>query len=231
MRIDWKSFTKKYTRDKDTFPFGIRFYDAVQGGGKTLSIVHDACELKKKYPDMKIISNVKIKGIKEQINFTSVPQLIGALTTSQFNKHTLVIIDEGLTYFAENGGIDPAIMNKITQNRKCRRLIMIATQKFTRVNNRIRDFSLETVICKHLGPIQINVVRDDTALHWDKQEMDYVGDKKYIYVFKRNKELFEKFDTMASINIDTRISTAGLINAPAARMQRGLRTEIKVKRR
>lgn len=216
MQIDWRSFTKKYTKDKDGFPFGIRFYDAAQGGGKTLSMVHDALELKKDYPDMITISNVIIKGLPNQKNFDSVDELIYLLELSQEHKHTLVIIDEALTYFAENGGIDPALMNKITQNRKCRRFMMLATQKFKRVNNRLRDFSLETVKCCHFWFIQFNIVRDDTTLHWDKDEMDFVGLKKYIYVFKRNNDLFNSFDTFASIKIDKNINTNNLFSPAAA---------------
>lgn len=215
MRIDWRSFTKKFTRDKDGFPFGIRFYDAAQGGGKTLSMVHDALELKRQYPDMITISNVIIKGLPAQKNFDTVDELIQLLELSQEHNHTLVIIDEALTYFAENGGIDPALMNKITQNRKCRRFMMLATQKFKRVNNRLRDFSLETVKCMHFWFIQINVIRDDTTLHWDKDEMDFVGQKKYVYIFKRNNDLFKSFDTFASVKIDKNISTASLFS-PAA---------------
>lgn len=216
MQIDWRSFTKKYTKDPDGFPFGIRFYDAAQGGGKTLSMVHDALELKKQYPDMITISNVIIKGLPAQKNFDSVDELIYLLELSQEHKHTLVIIDEALTYFAENGGIDPALMNKITQNRKCRRFMMLATQKFKRVNNRLRDFSLETVKCCHFWFIQFNIVRDDTTLHWDKDEMDFVGLKKYIYVFKRNNDLFNSFDTFASIKIDKNINTNNLFSPAAA---------------
>lgn len=214
MKIFWRTLFKKVNKDPDNFPFGIRFYDAVQGGGKSLSMVFDAIELKKQFPDMVLISNIKIKDFSNQFNFDSVDELIALLEDSQGNKHTLVIIDEALTYFAENGGIDPALMNKITQNRKCRRFIMLATQKFKRVNNRLRDFSLETVKCCHILNFQINIVRDDTTLHWDKEEMDFVGVKKYIYVFKRNNELYNKYDTFASIHIDKSLSTTSL--TPAA---------------
>lgn len=216
MKIYWRSFKEKFTRDKDHFPFGMRFYSAPQGGGKTLTMVFDALQLKRQYPDMITISNVIIKGLKNQRNFDTVEELISLLELSQNLKHTLVIIDEALTYFAENGGIDPALMNKITQNRKCRRFMMIATQKFTRVNNRLRDFSLETVICKSFWFLQINVVRDDTTLVWDKNEMDFIGKKKYTYIFKRNNKLFSCFDTFASVKLNRSISTASLFTPTPA---------------
>lgn len=213
MRIYWKTFFKKHTKDKDIFPFGIRFYDSPQGGGKTLSMVFDAQQLKKQFPDMILISNVIIKNFEDIRTFETVEELIHLLEVYQNHKHTLVIIDEALTYFAENGGIDPALMNKITQNRKCRRFIMLATQKFKRVNNRLRDFSLETVMCRHFLNFQINIVRDDTSLHWDKEEMDFIGNKKYIYIFKRNNELYESYDTFATINLNTNIKTSTLLQA------------------
>lgn len=211
MKIYWNTFRLKYSKDPDDFPFGIRFYDAVQGGGKTLSMVFDAIKLKEKYPDMKLISNVKIKDFADATYFDSVDELIEALEKSQDNKHTLVIIDEALTYFAENGGIDPALMNKITQNRKCRRFMMLATQKFKRVNNRLRDFSMETVFCHNFWFFQVNIVRDDTSLKWDKDEMDFVGEKKYTYIFKRNNRLFSLFDTFASVKIDKNINSLNLL--------------------
>ena len=178
MKIDWRSFTKKFIKDPDSFPFGMVFYDGVMGSGKSLTMVHDALEICKKYDDVLLISNIQFKvktGAKEVIYFQTVDELITALEYSQNLKHTWVIIDEALTYFAENGGIDPALMNKITQSRSCRRLICLGSQQFKRVNNRLRDFSMQTIQCRNFGRFQINSVRDDRKLHWDKEEMDFVG--------------------------------------------------------
>ena len=201
MKIDWRSFRYRFIKDKDTFPFSIRFYDAPQGGGKTLSMVHDVLELKKAFPDTQIFSNVKILCSDVHL-YSSIDDLIEVFKITGQIKHSIILIDEALSYFAENGGIDPAIMSEVTQSRKCRRFIMISTQKFSRVNNRLRDFSLETVKCRNiLGCIQYNIVRSDEKLRWDKEEMDFVGDKKYSYIFKRNKKLFNSYDTYQKINI------------------------------
>ena len=215
MKVYWRTFTRKHTPDPDNFPFGIRFYDAEQGGGKSLSMVFDAIQLKSEFEDMLLISNIHIKDLNNQYNFETVEELINLLEFSQHHNHTLVIIDEALTYFAENGGIDPALMNKITQNRKCRRFIMLATQKFKRVNNRLRDFSLETVKCNHILNFQINTVRDDTTLIWSKDEMDFIGQRKYIYIFKRHDDLYSRYDTFASIHLDTTTKTGSLIESPS----------------
>lgn len=217
MKIDWNSFVKKYTVDKDKFPFGIRLYDGAQGEGKTLSMVYDMREIYNAFDDVTLITNIDLnlpEGV-EYIYYESVDGLIDAMAEveDEGKKHVIVMIDEGLTYFAENGGIDPALMHKITQNRKNRRFVMISVQKFTRLNNRLRDFSLETVQCGHFGNIQINRVRDDRKLKWDREEMDFVGDKKFTYVFKRNNELFELYDTFQIIKLDTETKTSGLLGS------------------
>lgn len=212
MKIYWRTFNKHRSKDEDKFPFGMRFYDGPMGSGKSLSMTWDAIQLKKQFPDMKLISNLIIKDFPDQKNFDTIDELILLLEESQYNKHTLVIIDEALTYFAENGGIDPALMNKITQSRACRRLIFVCSQKFKRLNNRLRDFSLETVICRSfLGIFQINIIRDDTTLHWDKDEMDFVGERKNTIIFKRHDALYDRYDTFASIHINKDLSTTSLL--------------------
>lgn len=215
MKIDFKTFFKRRTPDRDKFPFGIRIYDAPQGQGKSLSMVYDMRKIYNAFDDVSIISNIKLNlpsNITYQF-YSDVKSLIDCLdyAESEGLRHVIVLIDEGLTYFAENGGIDPALMSKITQNRKNRRFLMISTQKFTRLNNRLRDFSLETVQCSHFGPIQINRVRDDTKLVWDKTEMDFVGIKKYTYIFKRNNELFRLYDTNQIIKLDTKTKTGSIL--------------------
>lgn len=215
MRIYWGTLFKKHTPDKDKFPFGITFYDAPQGGGKTLSMVFDALQLKKEYPDLHLISNVEIKGWKDALYFQTPDELVKLLELSDNWTHTLIIIDEALTYFAENGGIDPGLMSGITQNRKVRRLMFIATQKFKRTNNRLRDFSLRTVKCRSFLSFQYNVVRDDSTTRWDKQEMDFIGEKLYSYIFKRNNELYSSYDTFAKIKINTNLRTDYLTPARA----------------
>lgn len=218
MKIDWRSFIKKFVKDPDNFPFGMVFYDGVMGSGKSLTMVHDALDICKKYNDVLLISNIEFKvetGAKKVIYFETVDELITALEYSQTQKHTWVIIDEALTYFAENGGIDPALMNKITQSRSCRRLICLGSQQFKRVNNRLRDFSMQTIKCNNFGRFQINMVRDDRRLHWDKEEMDFVGPIIEYRIFKRNVELFNSYDTFAGVKLDKNISTSSLF-VPAA---------------
>lgn len=231
MRIYWGTLLKKCDKDKDNFPFGITFYDAPQGGGKSLSMTFDALELKRKYKDLHLISNLIIKDWENAQYFNNPAELVQILNNSENYKHTLVIIDEALTYFAENGGIDPGLMSEITQNRKQRRLMFIATQKFKRTNNRLRDFSLKTVKCSHLGNFQINTVRDDQTVKWDKQEMDFVGKRLYTYIFKRNNDLYKRYDTFAKTNINTTSRTDRLFTPARAPAQAQDREKVVIKKK
>lgn len=223
MKIYWGTLLKKCDKDRDKFPFGIWFFDGKQGSGKTLSCVFLALDFKRKYEDLHLISNVEIKGWEDAEYFQTPAELVKILNGNSNHKHTLVIIDEALSYFAENGGIDAGLMSEITQNRKQRRLMFIATQKFKRVNNRLRDFSMRTIKCRNFFSIQYNVIRDDEDLVFDKEVMDFVGRRCGSFIFKRNNELFKKYDTLAKINIDMDRRTTTLLTAraPAPSAQEG----------
>ena len=205
MKIYWRTLFRKRDRDKDKFPFGVRFYEAYMGEGKSLSSVFDAFQLAYAYPDMLLFSNLKIKDFPAaQINFSSKEDLYNFLMqidNDEINyKHILILIDEALPYFSENQGLSVGVISALTNLRKNKVCLFLNTQKFTRVNNRIRDFSKETVKCSTIfGIFQYNQVRDDKKLVWSKDEMDYIGSKKYSYIFKRHNRLYNSYDTLAKI--------------------------------
>ena len=205
MKIYWRTLFRKRDKEKDHFPFGVRFYEAYMGEGKSLSSVWDAFQLAYEYPDMLLFSNLKIKDFPtKQINFSTKDELYNFLIqidNDEINyKHILILIDEALPYFSENQGLSVGTITALTNLRKNKVCMFLNTQKFTRVNNRIRDFSKETVKCSTLfGIFQYNKVRDDKKLVWSKDEMDYIGAKKYSYIFKRHNLLYNSYDTLAKI--------------------------------
>ena len=205
MKIFWRTFFRKRDRDKDKFPFGIRFYEAYMGEGKSLSSVFDAFQLAYEFPDLLLFSNLKIKDYPaKQVNFSTKEELekfLLLIDDDKINyKHILILIDEALPYFSENQGLSVGTISALTNLRKNRVCMFLNSQKFVRVNNRIRDFSKETVKCSTLfGIFQYNQVRDDKKLVWSKEDVDYVGTKKYSYIFKRHNRLYNSYDTLAKI--------------------------------
>lgn len=205
MKIYWRTLFRKRDKEKDKFPFGVRFYEAYMGEGKSLSSVFDAFQLAYEFPDMLLFSNLKIKDFPcDQVNFSTKEELYNFLMQIDADqisyKHILILIDEALPYFSENQGLSVGTISALTNLRKNRVCMFLNTQKFTRVNNRIRDFSKETVKCSTIfGIFQYNSVRDDKKLVWSKDDMDYIGAKKYSYIFKRHNRLYNSYDTLAKI--------------------------------
>ena len=224
---------RKRDRDKDKFPFGVRFYEAYMGEGKSLSSVFDAFQLAYAYPDMLLFSNLRIKDFpSDQINFSTKEELYNFLMEIDADnvnyKHILILIDEALPYFSENQGLSVGTISALTNLRKNKVCIFLNTQKFTRVNNRIRDFSKETVKCGTLfGIFQYNQVRDDKKLVWSKDEMDYIGAKKYSYIFKRHNRLYNSYDTLAKIKTsntkDEPLLTAAAAPPPPQQVSKGVK--------
>lgn len=222
MKIYWRTLFRKRNRDKDKFPFGVRFYEAYMGEGKSLSSVFDSFQLAYEFPDLLLFSNLKIKDYPaKQINFSTKEQLYDFLMQIDNGnieyKHILILIDEALPYFSENQGLSVGTISALTNLRKNKVCMFLNTQKFVRVNNRIRDFSKETVKCRSLfgGILQYNQVRDDKKLVWSKDDMDYVGAKKFSYIFKRHNRLYNSYDTLAKIKTST-TKDEPLLSAAAA---------------
>lgn len=233
MKIFWRTLLRKRDKDKDKFPFGVRFYEAYMGEGKSLSSVFDAFQLAYAYPDMLLFSNLRIKDFpSDQINFSTKEELYNFLMEIDADnvnyKHILILIDEALPYFSENQGLSVGTISALTNLRKNKVCIFLNTQKFTRVNNRIRDFSKETVKCSTLfGIFQYNQVRDDKKLVWSKDEMDYIGAKKYSYIFKRHNRLYNSYDTLAKIKTsntkDEPLLTAAAAPPPPQQVSKGVK--------
>ena len=211
-KVDFSTFPVSRHSDKDKFPFGIWIYEGAQGSGKTLSMVYDLKKYLAEFPDIFVLSNVKlfIDGLSSADirYFSTVDELLELLPDTALAKHSVVILDEGLSYFAENGGINPALMSSITQNRKARRLFMVSCQKYSRLNNRLRDFANVLVKCSgHLcGIVQVNLYMDNQKVSWDRESLGFVGEPFKRRVFKRNDDLFHSYDTFQKIDITKNVS-------------------------
>lgn len=199
MKIDFKSFKKKYTKDNTKqFPIGTRVYKGFQGRGKTLSMVHDLFEIKKEFPNCKVFSNLKLKGI----NYTYFDNNLGlkkAIETENGKDGVLVVIDEAQLFFNKKDGISIDMFTCICQQRKDRRKILFTTQIWEDLDVSLRKQVKEVVRCNNIGRIQINEIYDGESLHWDKKIGDWVANKIYSVIYKHNDDLYNKYDTYQKI--------------------------------
>lgn len=201
MKIDYKTFTKKYTRPpKNQFPVGSRVYKGYQGSGKTLSMVKYAFDIAKQYPDCQIYSNIIINGLKNYHYIDSDSTLAKALELQNGASGVLVLLDEAHLYFNKKSGISLDVLTAISQQRKDRRRLVFSSQIWEELDISLRKQVKEIVSCRCLfGKIQINTIFDGETLSWDSRQSSYTAKKLYTHIFKHYNLLYNSYDTRQKI--------------------------------
>lgn len=201
MKIDWKSFTKKRgEKDKNNFPTGSIVYLGKQGRGKTLSMVHDCFELKKQYPDMKIYSNLIIKGLNDYTHIKTDDDLARALTARPPRQSgTLIMLDEAHLFFNKKKGIPIEVLTAISQQRKDKRRMAFTSQIWEELDLSVRKQVKYIMNCNKYGILQINYETDGETLHWNNLKSQWEAEGRGYHIFKHTKELYEAFDTYQKI--------------------------------
>lgn len=201
MKIDYKSFAKKYIRPKkNSFPTGSKVYKGFQGSGKTLSAVHDLFLLKQEYPDCLIYSNVLIKGLDDFELIQNDKDLDEALTTSNGDKGIVIFLDEAHLFFNKKDGISLDVLAAISQQRKDRRRLIFTSQIWEELDVSLRKQVKEVVNCRCvLGRIQVNTISDGESISYDKLKGTWTARKLRTEIFKHNQQLYDCYDTFQKI--------------------------------
>lgn len=203
LKIDKKSFRQKYVKDKEKHPpMGLRIYTAPQGGGKTLSMVHDALALMEEFPKMKVVSNLDIKTDKPIYKFQGTGGLRRALVEAKNGVDgVLMIIDEFQLFASKKSGVPLEIFQQLCQQRKQRRFMMGTAQDWEDVDVSTRKKVAEIVQCRTIWrKIQVNRVFDGTTVKWDKQANAWVCSQLRTEIFKHNQKLYDSYNTFAEIS-------------------------------
>lgn len=201
MKIDYKSFTKKYIRPKkNLFPTGTMVFKGFQGSGKTLSAVHYLFSLKQEFPDCLIYSNVIIKGIEDFELIQNDKDLDEALQTSNGDKGIVIFLDEAHLFFNKKTGISLDVLTAISQQRKDRRRLIFTSQIWEELDVSLRKQVKEVVNCRCiLGKIQVNTISDGESISYDKLKGTWIAKKLRTEVFKHNQQLYDSYDTYQKI--------------------------------
>lgn len=201
--IDKKSFKEKYIKDKTKRPpMGLRIYKAPQGGGKTLSMVHDAIKLIEEFPDMKVVTNLELNLNVAQYRFKGTEGLKKALVAAKNGeKGVLMIVDEFQLFASKKTGVPLEIFQQLCQQRKQRRFMMGTAQDWEDIDVSTRKKVKEVVQCQtKLGKIQINTVYDGTTVRWNNKDNCWECDQLRTEIFKHNQKLYDAYDTYAEIS-------------------------------
>lgn len=212
MRVDWKSFKKHWERGDDNgFPTGTRIYTGTMGKGKTLSMVEYTFYLKKKYPEARIFSNVKLFGVK-YFHINDEKDLKIALEYECGDKGVIILIDEAHLLMNKRAGTPLEVVTAISMQRKDRKRIVMATQRWASMDIEARRQVHEVVECNnYFRKFQINLVFDGETVRLDPRDYTFIMDFKYREIYKHNIEYYERYDTYQRY-----VSNDTLIDTPAA---------------
>lgn len=228
LKIDKKSFREKYIKDKTKRPpMGLRIYTAPQGGGKTLSMVHDALKLMEEFPKMKVVTNLKLNVNVAQYFFQGSNGLKKALKECKNGADgVLVIVDEFQLFASKKDGVPIEVFQALCQQRKQRRFMMGTAQDWEDVDVSTRKKVKEVVKCRTvLGKIQINSVFDGYSIKYDKKNSAWECTQIGTQIFKHNEKLYKSYDTYAEIS-----TNADMLLPPTQTPIINVNQEIKIKR-
>lgn len=139
---DIKNFDRNYFKE-----YGLRMFCGRQGGGKTVGMVWILEQWKKKYPKLKIYTNIDFALQDGKVSSWE------DLLNSELRNGTdgvVFAIDELQNEFSSAAWKDfpETILSEITQQRKQRMCILATSQVFTRVAKQLREQCYQVIECK-----------------------------------------------------------------------------------
>lgn len=191
-----------YNRDPLEFnEYGLHLFCGEQGSGKTTAVVELIQRWRKRYPEMKVITNMDMKGEDKSITHWR-----DILEYSNDIYGTAVVIDEIQAWFSSNESrnFPPEMLAEISQQRKQRKAIVGTAQVFSRVAKPIREQTHFIYLPMTLFGC-LTIVRKTKREYWDDEKQRF---RKYcgIYFFVHTDEIRNAFDTYKKIE---RYSKAG----------------------
>lgn len=180
-------------------PDGIIVFCGKQGAGKTISLVQYVQRLCKRYPQVKVCTNMDLvlppgievypwEGVK---SFSDI---------SNGYAGVIYVIDEIHLEFnsLESKRMDSSIFTTVSQQRKQRKHIVGTSQVFTRIAKPFREQFKYAVICRSLfGCFQLNTLVD--ARNAAERDGEIVASSIRRFFWFHRPELYGSYDTYAVV--------------------------------
>lgn len=174
--------------------WGIHLFVGKFGAGKTSLMITEAYQLCKKYPQLSILTNIKVQNFP---SYTKILPLNTAIDILNAPPNTLVLIDEIGTIFNSrdfSGGknaVPKPLFQHLCQCRKRRMMIYATVQRFNLLDKQIRDITADVTAChthfKH------PFVRIQTGYTYDIEEYElYSENKTYSPVQMYNRTYIQR---------------------------------------
>lgn len=184
-----------YSRDPLEFcEYGLHLFCGEQGSGKTTAVVELVKRWKQRYPQMKVMTNMDLKGEdKKLIHWRDI------LDYNNDIYGTAVVIDEIQTWFSslESKNFPPEMITEISQQRKQRKAIIGTAQVFSRVAKPIREQTTYIYLPMTIMGC-LTIVRKTKKEYWDDEKQRF---RRYcgIYFFVHTDDIRNAFDTYKKI--------------------------------
>lgn len=173
-----KRFIKDlYESDPNEFKeFGFVLYTGFQGSGKTISVTKALLDYKKKYPKIKIRTNMGYAFEDGVIN--SGDDLLNN-TNGVFGQ--IEVIDEIQSWYSslQSRDFPPYLIEEVCQQRKQRKMIIGTAQVYSRVAKPLREVCSKVVVCKTFFGC-ITVCRVSRPCYWNEEKQEFI---KYLYSY------------------------------------------------
>lgn len=216
----------KARRDPTYFwPCGTQVYVGRQGSGKTISAVKHIRDLKIRYPNALLVSNIVLTGfntvtfdtqkelqselnspqftpLKDYVYFSTMPQLEIALTQINNGFHGVIyVVDEIHTYFnaLESKNIPMFVFTEISQQRKQRKLIIGTSQLFLRMAKPLREQCDNLIVCNTIFGILTSQKAYDGMTLTQDYDGSMSGTIKKTGWFFHTREIRSSFDTYQKV--------------------------------
>lgn len=128
----------RFATDPDEFDlYGLWCFTGVQGSGKSIALVEMLHRIKRKFPLVRVLSNIDITGLDSEL--IQGPE--DFVFQDNGKSGTVVILDEAQNWFnsAESKNFPPEVLQEICQERKQHKMVCLTTQRFNRLSAAIRE--------------------------------------------------------------------------------------------
>lgn len=135
---------------KEFFGWGIHLYTGRFGSGKTITMCQYAYNLCVKYPQLSVLTNLKLDNFPEH---TCIMHLNHATDILNAPRDCLVLIDEIGTIFNSRDfssgqkSVPKPLFQHLCQCRKRNMMILGTVQKYNLLDKQIRDISVDVNVC------------------------------------------------------------------------------------
>ena len=174
-----KTLYRHYRKKYDFNGWGVHLFTGRFGAGKTSYMIAKAYDLAFAYPQLNILTNIKLQNFPE---WTNVLQLETAQDILNAPENTLVLIDEIGTIFNSrdfSGGkcaVPKPLFQHLCQCRKRKMMIFGTVQRFNLLDKQIRDITADVTACHSHWAHPF--VRWQTAYTFDIEEYELYSENR-----------------------------------------------------